>query len=151
MSMMDSYTFNVDINWSAARSGRLSSDGLPGLDVSAPLEFHGEPGQWTPEHLLVAAVSSCLMTTYMAIAEMNHLNVESYHARAFGRLERIPGEGYRFTEIVLTPEIGVDRDDVEKALKVMAKAEKNCFISNSLRAAVQVEPKFVSMPVEVAR
>lgn len=151
MSMMDSYTFHVDIDWSAARSGRLTSDGLPALDVSAPPEFHGEPGQWTPEHLLVAAVSSCLMTTYMAIAGMNHLHVDFYHARAFGRLERIPGEGYRFTEIVLTPEIGVEREDVEKALKVMAKAEKNCFISNSLRATVQVEPKFASMPVEVAR
>ncbi|HEX9760742.1 MAG TPA: OsmC family protein, partial [Candidatus Acidoferrales bacterium] len=98
---------------------------------------------------LVAAVSGCLMSTFMAIAEMNKLTVEFYHARAFGRLEKIPGEGYRFTEFVLAPDIGVDRDDVEKALKVMAKAEKNCFISNSLRATVQVEPKFVSAPVEV--
>lgn len=150
MNLLDTYTYTVDLDWMVSRNGRVAANGLPGIDVSSPPEFKGEPGMWTPEHLLVAAVSSCLMATFMAIAEMNKLNVEFYHARAFGRLEKIPGEGYRFTEIALTPEIGVDREDIEKALKILVKAEKNCFISNSLRATVQVEPKFVSAPVEVA-
>ena len=45
----------------------------------------------------------------------------------------------------MTPEIGVAGEDVEKAQKVLAKAEKSCFISNSLRTAVQVEPRFVAV------
>ena len=65
-------------------------------------------------------------------------------------LEKIPGEGYRFTEIHLMPEIGVFPEDLEKARRSLAKAEKSCFISNSVRATVHVEPVFVPVALEVA-
>jgi organic hydroperoxide reductase OsmC/OhrA len=122
------------------------AEGLPQVEFSAPVEFHGEPGQWTPEHLLVAATASCLMTTFLAIAGIQKLPVHSYRCKASGRLEKVPGEGHRFTEIALSPEIGVAADSVEAALKVLAKAEQNCFISKSLRATVRVEPRIVSAP-----
>ena len=150
MPMQDSYLYQLDLDWTGGSSGRLTGEGLPATTISAPVEFHGEPGQWTPEHMLVAATASCLMTTFMAIAKIQKLEVLSYRSKAFGRLEKVPGEGYRFTEIALTPEIGVAPEAVGIALKVMAKAEQNCFISKSLRAAVKVEPRFVSAPVEVA-
>jgi peroxiredoxin-like protein len=150
MSLQDSYLYQLNVEWTGGRSGRLTSEGLPQVEFSAPVEFHGEPGQWTPEHLLLAATASCLMTTFLAIAKIQKLTVYSYQSKAFGRLEKVPGEGYRFTEIVLTPEIGVAAEGVEIALKVMAKAEQNCFISKSLRATVQVEPRIVSAAVEVA-
>lgn len=38
-----------------------------------PPEFGGPERTWSPEHLFVAAVSSCLMTTFRAIAEMSEL------------------------------------------------------------------------------
>jgi organic hydroperoxide reductase OsmC/OhrA len=148
--MLDSYLYQLDVEWTQGRSGRLRGEELIPLDFSAPVEFHGEPGRWTPEHLLVAATASCLMTTFLAIAEIQKLSVSFYKSRAFGRLQKVPGEGYRFTEIVLTPEIGVPAESVENALKVMAKAEQNCFISKSLRATVQVEPRIVSATLEVA-
>ena len=105
---------------------------------------------WTPEHLLVAATASCLMNTFLAIAEISKLKVKSYRSKAYGKLEKVPEEGYRFTEINLAPVIDVEPDDVEKALRIMAKAEKNCFVSKSLRTAVRVEPEFVHTPAEVA-
>jgi organic hydroperoxide reductase OsmC/OhrA len=37
----------------------------------------------------------------------------------------------------------VAEEDREKAQRILAKAEKNCFISNSLRATVQVEAKIL--------
>ena len=85
------------------------------------------------------------MTTFLAIAEIWKLTVLSYRSHAFARLEKVPGEGYRFTEITLAPEIRVAAEDVEKARKVLAKAEKNCFVSNSLRTTVQVEPRFLRL------
>lgn len=150
MAMLDSYVYHVDLEWTAGRSGVLREETLPNVEVSAPPEFHGEAGKWTPEHLLVAATSSCLMSTFLALAERSGLHVFSYNAGAFARLENVPGEGYRFTEIALVPEIGVAGEDVERALKILLKAEKNCFVSKSLRAAVQLEPKFVHEAVPVA-
>ena len=141
--MPDAYVHDVSLEWMGRRAGQVTADRLPALVVSAPQEFAGDPGVWTPEHLLVAAAASCLMTTFLAIAEFSKLPVTSYSCRAFAGLEKVPGEGYRFTEITLAPEICVAAEDVEKAQKVLAKAEKNCFISNSLRATVQVEPRFV--------
>jgi peroxiredoxin-like protein len=151
MAMLDSYLYSTEMVWTGRRAGIARAEALPDLKISAPPEFSGDPGQWTPEHLLVAAVSSCLMTTFLAIAEISKLAVASYESHALARLEKVPGEGYRFTEITLTPEIGVAAEDFEKAQKVLAKAEKNCFISNSLRTTVQVEPRFRAVAAELAR
>lgn len=139
----DAYLYNAEVVWTERRAGRVTSEGLPELRVSAPPEFSGEAGVWTPEHLLVAATASCLMTTFLSIAEFSKLSVVSYRSKAIARLEKVPGEGYRFTEITLVPEIEVSAEELDKAHKVLAKAEKSCFISNSLRATVQVEPRFL--------
>ncbi|MBI3670911.1 MAG: OsmC family protein [Acidobacteria bacterium] len=143
MALLDSYTYEAEVEWTGRRNGWINVEGFPSVVVSAPPEFSGDPGLWTPEHLLLAATASCLMTTFLAIAEISKLAVVSYQSKAFARLEKVPEEGYRFTEITIVPEIGVAAEDVEKAQKVLAKAEKNCFISKSLRATVQVEPRFV--------
>jgi len=150
-TLLDSYVYRVDVEWTGRRAGRVEADGLPDLAVSAPPEFLGDAGIWTPEHLLVAATASCLMATFLGVAELHKLSVASYESRAFARLEKIPGEGYRFTEITLAPEIGVASEDLEKAEKVLARAARNCFISNSLRAEVRIEPHFVAARAALSR
>ena len=57
----------------------------------------------------------------------------------------------RFTEITRVPEIGPASEEIEKARKVLAKAEKSCFVSKSLRATVQVEPRFELAPAGGAK
>ena len=147
---LDSHLYRVDVEWVGERTGHLKAGGLPTLTVSAPPEFAGQAGVWTPEHLLVAATASCLMSTFLAIAQVVKLPVISYRMTASGKLENVPGEGYRFTEIVLAPQVRVNPWDVEKAEKVMAKAEKKGFISNSLRSAVRVEPNIEAALLERA-
>lgn len=145
MNLQNSYLYDVDVVWSDRRSGQVRAEGRPVLEVAPPPEFAGEVGKWTPEHLLVAAAGSCLMSTFFAIAEISGLTVTSYRSKVLGRLEKVPGEGYRFTALTVVPEIEVAAEDLEKAQKVLAKAEKNCFINNSLRATVQVEPRFLAV------
>ncbi len=149
MSLLDSYVYEAKMEWTGGRGARLTAEGLPPLDISAPPEFGGEAGKWTPEHLLAGASASCLTATFLAIAEISKLELESFQMKVHSRLEKIPGEGYRFTEITLLPEIGVAAKDVEKAQRVLSKAEKNCFVNKSLRATVKVEPHFVTSPAEV--
>jgi peroxiredoxin-like protein len=150
MALESSYLFHLNLEWTGQRAGQLTAEGLVPLQVAPPPEFKGPGGQWTPEHLLVAATASCLMTTFLAIAEISKLAVSSFRMESYGRLEKLPEEGYRFTEIKLVPEIGVAPEDEERARKLLEKAGKNCFISKSLRAAVQVEPRFVSVPAAIA-
>ena len=151
MTIAASYQYQLSLEWTGQRTGELTAEGLMPLQVAPPPEFKGPGGKWTPEHLLVAATASCLMTTFLAIAEISKLAVLSLRMECRGRLEKLPEEGYRFTEIALVPEIGVAPEDEERAGKLLEKAERNCFISKSLRAAVQVEPRFVSIPAEILR
>lgn len=150
MMLLNPYLYQAGVKWTDRRVGQVTAEGLPKLKVSTPPEFSGEPGLRTPEHLLVAATASCLMGTFLAIAEASKLASASYRCKAVARLEKVPGEGYLFTEVTLAPEIGVAREGIEKAQKVLAKAEQHCFISKSLRTTVQVEPRFVAAPVGLA-
>jgi organic hydroperoxide reductase OsmC/OhrA len=147
--MSDAYVYSVDLNWTAGRSGVLAAKDSPALEFSAPPEFAGEPGKWSPESLLVAALGSCFTATFMAVAEFQKLRVLEFRMAAFGRMEKIPGQGYRFTEFTLTPEIRVEPEDVERAMKVVEKAHKGCFVSNSLTAKVQVEPRILAAVAEL--
>lgn len=58
------YFYETHLYWKGRRRGLVEVAELPPVTTSAPPEFQGEPGYWTPEHLLVAALESCLMTTF---------------------------------------------------------------------------------------
>lgn len=86
---METHEYSVDLSWMNDRRGLLSSGVLNDkISVATPPEFKGGmAGIWSPEHLLVAAVSSCLMTTFLAIAENFKLEYESFDCKAVGKLE----------------------------------------------------------------
>ena len=137
------------IEWTGEKKGRLSAPGLPSLQVATPPEFDGHEGFWSPEHYFVAAVNSCVMTTFLAIADGSKLQFESYQAQATGKLEKPEGEGYRITEIIIRATLVISQSkDLERAGRILQKAEKQCLISNSIKAVVSLEPKILVANVE---
>jgi organic hydroperoxide reductase OsmC/OhrA len=97
---------------------------------------------WTPETLFVASVAACFVLTFLAIARLSKFDIVSLRVNARGRLEKIEGAGYRFTEIVIKPVLEVrSASERERAERLLEKAERNCFISNSITAAVRLEPQ----------
>mgnify|MGYP002786154046 FL=1 len=140
--MSNIHHYEVNLQWTSDRKGNLSSPVLEhSLEVATPPEFpKGIPGIWSPEHLLVAAVSSCLMTTFLAIAENFKLSYQSFHSKAVGKLEVVEGK-YMISEIVLHPILVIEDDnDQEKALRVLHKSEAACLISNSVKSKIIFEP-----------
>jgi organic hydroperoxide reductase OsmC/OhrA len=124
--------------------GELASPGLEALQVASPPEFQGHEGMWTPEHYFVASVNSCFMTTFLAIAQMSKLEVVNFDSKAVGKLDKVEGAGYQMTEIVITPRLVIRyTKDLERARRILEKAEKNCLISNSIRSIVKLEPQEV--------
>ena len=58
--------------WTKGRNGTAGAQGAEQtIDFSAPVEFQGRAGEWTPEHFLMAAVAGCFVTTFAAIAEFS--------------------------------------------------------------------------------
>lgn len=140
--MEDRYFYSTEVEWTNGRAGNLSAPVLPDLHVDAPPEFKGHNGVWTPEHLFVAAVNSCFMTTFMAIAENSKLGFVSFKADAKGKLEKVEGQGFIMTEIVLRPRLVISNArDSERASRIMEKAERNCLISNSVKTEIRLEPE----------
>ena len=136
------YLYETEVEWAEGRKASLRSPGLPALEIAPPPEFQGEPGIWTPEHLYVASVNACFVVTFLAIAELSKLDFVSFASRAVGKLEKIEGSGYQITEVVLRPRLMVHyARDVERAARLMQKAERNCLISNSIKTIVKLEPE----------
>ena len=140
--MENSYFYNTEVEWTGERHGDLRAPVLPNLQVDAPPEFKGHDGVWTPEHLFVAAVNSCFMTTFLAIAENSKLEFESFKADAKGKLQKLEGQGFIMTEVELHPKLVISHArDAERANRILEKAEKNCLISNSIKSETKLVPE----------
>jgi|SRR5687767_11549985 len=139
--MEDNYYYTTQVEWTGERHGDLSAPVLPSLKVDAPPEFKGHEGVWTPEHLFVASVNSCFMTTFLAIAENSKLEFVSFSADAKGKLEKL-AQGFMMTEITLRPKLVIrNARDAERAGRILEKAEKHCLISNSIKTQTKLEPE----------
>lgn len=149
--MIVSHDYPVRLQWIQGKRGMATSrDLLPELPVASPPEFGGPGRVWSPEHLFVASVASCLMTTFLAISELSKLEIVDLGIEASGHLEREEDGGYRITEVVLRPRIVLARErDRERALRIAAKSEERCLVSRSIRSAVRLEPE-VTVEVETA-
>ncbi|OWR13768.1 OsmC family protein [Chryseobacterium sp. VAUSW3] len=142
---MDAHFYNVDINWKSGRNGEMTSPELnTAVEVATPPQFpNGVEGIWSPEHLFTAAVASCLMTTFVAIAENSKLQFKEFACKSSGKLDRIDGK-FLMTEVILEPTVVIlNEEDREKAERVLQKAEANCLISNSVNSKITMTPKIV--------
>jgi peroxiredoxin-like protein len=141
--METAYHYEVKVNWEADRKGSMSSPVLnTTIEVATPPEFpKGMPGIWSPEHLLVAAVNSCLMTTFLAIAENFKFDFINFESNADGTLEKVDGK-FMMSEVILSPVLTIAPDaDKEKALRILEKSEAACLISNSVKAKIVFKPQ----------
>ena len=139
--MNNQYSYETEVQWIGGRRGLVTADGLPNIEVTAPPEFQGDDLTWTPEHLFVAAVNSCYMATFAAIADVSKLDVLSFSSKATGVLEKVEGRGYRITEVVLKPALLLKSEtDVERGVRLLDKALQHCFVSNSIQSEVRLLP-----------
>jgi organic hydroperoxide reductase OsmC/OhrA len=83
--------------------------------------------------------------TFLAIADLSKLEFVSIASNARGKLEKVEGSGYEITEISLTPTLVLRNSrDMERAGRILEKAEKTCLISNSIKTVVKLEPEINS-------
>ncbi len=135
------HEYRVHAFGAGGRNGVIGAEGvLPCISFSAPPEFLGELGRWTPEHFLVAAVASCFVSTFSGIAEKARLEFGSFNLDAEGLLDNEDGI-WRFTEIKLRPVVSIlKEEDRDRAIRLLEKAEKSCLIARSLQCKVALFP-----------
>lgn len=124
-----------------SRNHRMMLNGDQEVNASASVEFKGDPNCADPEQMLVSAVSSCHMLFFLAIADFQGYQVESYTDNPRGYLEKNDRKGREITRIELSPQVTFSGDKVpghEAIEKIHAHAHKSCFIRNSVTADVTI-------------
>ena len=141
--MIESHDYEVELVNTGLKTGVLTAaaDGLPAVEVASPPEFGGPAGVWGPQHLFVGALSTCLMTTFRSIAAASGLEVLEYSDQASGHLQRGEDRLYAFDTVTLRPRVVIsDESKVERALRLLHKAESVCLVSRSVVSEVTIEP-----------
>jgi organic hydroperoxide reductase OsmC/OhrA len=110
---------------------------------SADPHFRGDPELYNPEELLVAALSSCHMLSYLAECARARVHVVAYEDTAVGVMSVHDGK-LRFTSVVLHPRVTIAAgSDVEKAKALHHRAHEECFIASSVNFPVSNEPEIM--------
>jgi organic hydroperoxide reductase OsmC/OhrA len=126
-------------SYNRAHEWRFAGTTVP---ASSAKEYRGDPSRVNPEEALVAALSSCHMLTFLAIAAKRKLPLDSYSDDAVGFMEKNEAGRLAITRVTLRPKIvwsagvTVSSDDLDK---LHHDAHLGCFIANSVKTEVTVE------------
>ena len=134
---MQAYPHRYSVHAAAEAEGSVlvGSEGLPSLATAPPPQYGGPGGQWSPETLFVAAAADCFILTFRAIAAASKLPWNDLECGAEGVLDRVDGV-VRFTQLHLQARLALPAGgDVERAKRLLEKAEKACLVTNSLAFA----------------
>lgn len=125
------------------RTHTIHFEGGTQFQASSAAEFLGKKELPNPEEMLAAALSSCHMLTFLAVAAKSRLVVDSYEDEAVAVLDKNANGKLCVTKTVLKPRVvfGGEQPSHEKILDLHEKAHKNCFIANSVACQVLIEPR----------
>lgn len=128
-----------------SRAHRWEFDG--GAVVAAAASPHVVPAHLTdaaavdPEEAFVAAISSCHMLWFLSLAAAAGVGIDDYDDDAIGTLAEVDGR-MAFVEVVLRPRLTFvgEPPSRERIAALHESAHARCFIANSVRCVVRVEP-----------
>lgn len=155
--MTDLHEYSVTITWTGnlgtgtsgykhySRDFALEAEGKAAIAGSADTHFHGTPGRWNPEDMLVAALAACHKLSYLHLCAVNDVAVTAYTdtAEGFMRFDPETGAG-QFQRVVLRPQVTISAgSDADKARALHHEAHKLCFIANSVNFPVEAQPVVV--------
>ncbi len=99
--------------------------------------FRGDPTKYNPEELLVMALSSCHLLSYLHVCAVNGIVLTDYSDDAKGTMEEDEVKGGYFKEVTLNITMKImDITKKELAEELHHQANKLCFIANSVNFQV---------------
>jgi peroxiredoxin-like protein len=140
--MSEEHVYRVAAWWTSGRAGLAKSDSAPNaIHFTAPAEFGGLEGRWTPEELLLASIASCYTTTLRAIAGTAQFNFTDLQVEASGTVRKAES-GWTFGQIVVRPNLKItSTEERERALDLLKRAEELCLVSRAIGTPMKFEPQ----------
>lgn len=126
-----------------SRDALIAFDGRPLIAASAAPAYMGSGDRVNPEELFVASLALCQMLSYLFLVAHRGVAIQKYTSTATGELAYRDGK-MRMTQVTLRPTITIaPTADAALAHALVDRAHADCFISNSVSCAVNVEPTIV--------
>ncbi|MGS2761641.1 OsmC family protein [Sinomicrobium sp. M5D2P9] len=123
------------------RNHTILTDGKPDISGSSDPSFLGDKTRHNPEELLVAALSSCHMLSFLHMCVQAGVIVTDYEDGATGFMEETAGGGGHFTKVILHPKVTVQEESMKEKLDALHhQASELCFIANSCNFPIHHEP-----------
>jgi organic hydroperoxide reductase OsmC/OhrA len=125
------------------RTHRVRFGGGLEIEASSAHDYRGRAELPNPEEELVAALSSCHMLTFLALAARRRFVVDAYEDAASGTLEKNEQGRLAITRVTLRPRatFAGKAPTAEELEKLHHVAHEQCFIANSVKTDVRVEPR----------
>jgi organic hydroperoxide reductase OsmC/OhrA len=123
------------------RSHTICNSGKPDLHLTTDNAFVGDKSKLNPEDLLVSAISSCHMLSYLYLCAMEGIIITEYIDQAKGVMIENANGGGQFINVTLNPSIKVKQEPmIPKAIELHHKAHEICYIANSVNFEVICNP-----------
>lgn len=127
---------------SYSRSHTVSIAGKPDLHLTTDNAAVGDKSKQNPEDLLVSAISSCHMLSYLYVCALEGIVVTDYVDHATGTMVENDKGGGNFKEVTLNPVVTVaEKHMVAIAELLHHKAHDLCYIANSVNFEVNCKPR----------
>lgn len=143
---MQEFPHQYTVTASAGAEGEVAveAEQVPALATMAPVQFGGPGDHWSPEMLLVAAVADCVALSFRAIARASGFTWDHLVCEVEGTLDRVD-RVTQFTHFTIHATLTVPAGaDEQRARLLLDKAEKNCLVSNSLKAESTLDARVVA-------
>lgn len=128
-------------NFSRSHTIKFKKDALNGTGST---EFPGNPEGTNPEEMLLAALLSCHMMTFLAIASKKRLPVLQYEDEGTVFLEKNNDGMLAVTKVILKPKVQFSGPQIPNSSDISSiheKAHKYCVIANSIKAHIEIQPQ----------
>ncbi len=139
--MENEHTYRVVAWWSSGKTGLAKSDSAPNaIHFTAPPQFGGFEGRWSPEDLLLGAVAGCYTTTFRALAEYSKFEYTDLEVETLGVVRKAES-GYMFDGIIVRPKVTItSEEEHSRATRLLDKAKRLCLVSRALSVPITYEP-----------
>jgi organic hydroperoxide reductase OsmC/OhrA len=150
--------YAAELEWTGAAAGPtrdyrgysrehvLRLPGKPELRLSSDPAFVGDPALHNPEDLLLAAIASCHMLSWLSLCARQRIVASAYRDTPEATMTWVE-DTYAFTEVRLKPRCVISADsDVALAMALHEEAHHVCFIARSVNFPIRCQADIARAP-----
>lgn len=139
--------YGIKVGWDAASGSehyRWTLENGTEIVGSPPLNPEEAPRFLDPEEAFVGSLSSCHLLSFLAAAVKGGFHVTRYEDDAIGFLDKNEQGRIAVTRVLLQPVVTFSEDKkptLDELRALHEKANRDCFIANSVKTQIVVEPR----------